>query len=61
MRFTTRAPFLVGGRWRWVRWTHAEANHHAAILAKASELGAVAWDFGQADHFETARYPFGSR
>lgn len=46
----TRAPFFVSGRWIWRTWTHTEANKHAAIIEKATELGAQAWDFGQADH-----------
>lgn len=48
--WTTRAPFHVGGQWRWVTWTHRHANKHAAIIEKADELGADGWDFGQADH-----------
>lgn len=59
--YTTNAPFLVKNNWQWVRWTHSEPNRHAAILDKAKELNASAWDFGQADHYETSRYPFGSR
>ena len=63
MKWTTRAAFITkqGGSWSWVKWTHFDPNKHAAILAKAKELGAVAWDFGQADHFEADRYPHGSR
>lgn len=46
----TRAPFRVGGRWRQVTWNHHHGNSHVAILEKARELNADAWDFGQADH-----------
>jgi hypothetical protein len=59
--YTTRAPFLVANRWQWVRWTHADANKHAAIHAKAGELGAAATDPSQADHYPTREYPFATR
>jgi aryl-alcohol dehydrogenase-like predicted oxidoreductase len=56
--FKTRAPFLVNGRWQWHTWPNHEANKHAAILDKARELGASAWDFGQADHDFADRVSF---
>ncbi len=46
----TRAAFLLNGKWQWKTWTHGDGNKHAAIIAKATELGAEGWDFGQADH-----------
>lgn len=48
----TKAAFLLHGRraWTWVVWTHDQGNMHAAIIRKADELGAVRWDFSQADH-----------
>jgi hypothetical protein len=47
----TTAPFLMpSGGWVWVTWTNSIPNKHAAILEKKEELGAVAADFGQADH-----------
>jgi hypothetical protein len=55
--YTTLAAFYIRGRWTWVRWTNREPNSHAAIIRKANELGADAWDFGQAEHHETSRYP----
>jgi len=54
----TRAPFLIDGRWQWVSWTHASGSKHAAIVEKARELGASAWDFGQADHEQADRASF---
>ena len=61
--YTTRAPFMRPGArgWSWIKWTHGHANKHAAILEKAKEIGATAWDFGQADHFPTSEYPHQSR
>jgi hypothetical protein len=59
--YTTRAAFLRGGRWGWIRWTHGDANKHAAILGKATEIGAQGCDFGNADHDETSRYSFETR
>ena len=49
-KITTRAPFLVAGRWKWVTWQHDHANSHAAVHEKARELGALAWDHGQTAH-----------
>jgi hypothetical protein len=46
---TIRSAFLVAGRWTWVRFSFAGGNKHAAIIAKANELGATAWDFGNAE------------
>lgn len=45
------APFLVKGKWVWPSWVDAKCggNKHAAIIEKGKELGATAWDFGQAD------------
>lgn len=56
----TRAAFRMAGRagWTWITWTHAHGNKHAAIIEKAQEIGAVAWDFGQADHGEIGRVNF---
>lgn len=45
------APFLVNGKWIWPTWIQVSGevgNSHAAIIDKAKELGATAWDFGQA-------------
>lgn len=48
-RETTAAfSFDAGSTWRWFTWKHANGNKHAAIIAKAAEIGANAWDFGQA-------------
>jgi hypothetical protein len=55
--YTTLAAFQCKDKWIWVRWTHNEPNSHAAIISKAKELGAAGWDFGQAEHHETSRYP----
>jgi hypothetical protein len=57
VRWRTRAAFrLLGARnWQWHTWTHNHGNKHAAIHEKATELGAVAWDFGNADHAELSR------
>ncbi len=46
----TTAPFHMGGRWVWKTWRHGKGNTHKAILDKAAELNADAWDFGQATH-----------
>jgi hypothetical protein len=56
----TRAAFcLAAGRpWVWFTWTHPHGNKHAAIIEKATELQAVAWDFGQADHGQVDRVNF---
>jgi hypothetical protein len=61
LRYRTRAAFMLPGRrnWQWVTWTHREPNKHAAIIAKANELGATSWDFGNADHYSLADYPGG--
>lgn len=58
--FRTRAAFMVPGSrgWRWVTWTHNHGNKHAAIIEKATELSASAWDFGNADHAESSRANF---
>jgi hypothetical protein len=50
---------MAGGRgWTWITWTHAHGNKHAAIIEKAEEIGAVRWDFGQADHGPVDRVNF---
>lgn len=48
----TRAAFLLPGHhaWTWLTWSNHHASKHAAIIAKATEIGAVGWDFGNADH-----------
>jgi hypothetical protein len=58
--YKTRAAFqMAGGRgWTWITWTHAHGNKHAAIIEKAEEIGAVRWDFGQADHGPVDRVNF---
>lgn len=60
--YRVRAAFQVPGvkGWTWITWTdHTSAgNKHAAILAKAKEVKATAWDFGQADYEETNRANF---
>ena len=43
--------------WSWLKWDHKEPSKHAAIIDKAKEIGAVGWDFGQADHFRTDEWP----
>jgi hypothetical protein len=48
--FRTRAPLLVNHRWVWHTWANREPSKHAAMIAKAAEIGATAWDYGQADH-----------
>jgi hypothetical protein len=58
MQFRTRAPFHVNGRWIWRTWTNNHANKHAAIIEMGQSLGAVAWDYGQADHEEFSRAGF---
>ena len=60
LTWRVRAAFSRnGGRtWFWLTWTTDTANKHAAIIAKARELGATAWDYGNADHVETDRSPF---
>ena len=60
--FTTRAAFWFDASgWTWIRWTHADGNRHAAIYRKALELGARGYDTGNADHYLTSEYPFGTR
>jgi hypothetical protein len=50
---------MTGGRsWTWHVWTHAHANKHAAIIEKARELRATAWDFGNADHGRVGEVSF---
>jgi hypothetical protein len=61
MTYTTRAAFFIVDRWRFIRWTHSESNLHAAVYAKAVELGARGYDTGNADHEETSRYSFSTR
>lgn len=61
MTHRTRAAFLIQGGWKWITWNHAEANKHAAIIAKGGELGAKGWDFGNADHEEIDRWNFQTR
>lgn len=41
---------MVNHKWQWHTWTNYSGNSHKAIIEKAQELGATAWDFGQADH-----------
>ena len=55
--YRTSAAFLVGGKWTWIKWDHANPNKHAAIIAKSKELDAQGHDFGQADHHEASRFP----
>jgi hypothetical protein len=57
--YKTKAPFLVNNRWVWVTWTNPHGNSHAAIIEKAKELNAQAWDFGQADHEMVSRSSVG--
>jgi len=57
MKWKTNAAFVVQGRWQWHTWTHDEPNSHAAILAKARDLGATGHDFGQATHYPLSEYP----
>lgn len=56
----TRAAFVLPNRsgWIWITWTHRHGNVHAAIIEKAKEIGAIRWDFGQADHGEIDRVNF---
>lgn len=56
-----RAAFILaaGGAWTWITFTHEGAdlgNKHAAIIGKAKELGAVAWDFSQAEYDRADRF-----
>jgi|HigsolmetaAR202D_1030399.scaffolds.fasta_scaffold01513_4 hypothetical protein len=30
--YLTKAPFYVGGEWRWVKWQHNSPNLHRAAL-----------------------------
>lgn len=58
-----RAAFILtpGGPWVWRVWEvtgAARGNKHAAIFGKASELGAVGWDFSQADFDAASRFRF---
>jgi hypothetical protein len=60
--YTTRAAFWFDATgWTWIRWTHSEANLHAALVSKAAELSARGYDSGNADHAETSRYNFATR
>jgi hypothetical protein len=54
----THAPFLVGGSWTWLTWSH-DLDLHAAIVAKAAELGAASWDASQASHMVRGSVVFG--
>jgi len=54
----TKAPFFVSGKWTWHTWNHNHGSSHAAIIEKANELKADAWDFGQADHGMIGRVNF---
>ncbi len=57
--FRTRAAFHIGtSGWQWVTWTHRHGSKHAAIVEKAKEIGASAWDMGNADHAESSRAGF---
>lgn len=56
--YRTRAAFLIGSSWRWYSWSSREPNKHEAIIAKARAVGAVGWDFGNADHCEADRANF---
>lgn len=48
-RITVTAPFLIGGAWKDVTFPLTGIRGvHQAIIDKASELGATAWDYGQA-------------
>lgn len=56
-----RAAFILsaGGAWTWITFTHEGAeqgNKHAAIISKAKELGAVGWDFSQAEYAPADRF-----
>jgi hemolysin-activating ACP:hemolysin acyltransferase len=57
--FRTKAAFSTNGgaTWGFVSWAHSTPNKHEAIIAKARELRASSWDFGQATHAELARFP----
>lgn len=59
--YRTRAAFLKAGRWTWLWWNHQEPSKHAAIIDKATEIGAQGWDFGQADHALLSEWNHGSR
>lgn len=52
LTFRTKAPFFFNNKWNWINWTSNEPNKIAAIAAKAQEVGATSYDFGQADHNE---------
>lgn len=56
----TRAAFRMPASrgWTWITWTHEHGNKHAAIIEKATAIGAIAWDFGQADHGQADRVSF---
>lgn len=56
--FRIRAPFHINGAWKWLTWTTEDANKHSAMIAKAREIGATSWDYGQADHELTSRAGF---
>ena len=56
-----RAAFILtaGGAWTWITFTHEGrdvGNKHAAIIGKAKELGAVGWDFSQAEYAPADRF-----
>ena len=42
------AMFMVGHSWRLMTWSTRHASIHLAVVEKARELQATAWDFGQA-------------
>jgi len=53
--YRVRAAFSFNGgaTWKWHTWTaESDGNKHIAIIAKANELGANAWDYGNADFAE---------
>lgn len=51
MCFKVKAPFSKnnGATWFWMTWTEnlSNGNKHLAIITKAKEIDANAWDFGQ--------------
>lgn len=54
MQFKVKAAFSKNGgaSWFWLTWTENKSggNKHAAIIAKANEIGANSWDYGNADY-----------
>lgn len=46
---TAAFSFNGGASWTWRTFDFAGGNKHAAIVQKAKEIGANAWDFSQAD------------